>query len=58
MRYREIAESGPVAPAAPLTPEQARKRADRIDKAQDRLADAKAASTIKINAEKRKIMEI
>ncbi len=58
MRYREITESEPVKPSAPLTPAQSQRRAGRQQRAQAKLADTQAMAAIKINAEKRKINEI
>ena len=58
MRYLEIVEAEPVKPAKPLTPTQSRRRAERQQKAQAKLADTQAAAAITINAAQRKLNEI
>jgi hypothetical protein len=58
MRYREITEAEPVKLSAPLTPAQSRRRAEREQKAQSKLADTQALSVIRIEADRRKINEI
>lgn len=55
MRYREITENEPV---KPLTPNQARRRAARQQKAQIQLANTQAITAIKINAAKQKLSKI
>lgn len=58
MRYREITEGEPAQPVKPLTPKRARQRAERQQKAQDKLADTQATAAIKVNAARRKLSEI
>jgi hypothetical protein len=58
MNYREITETEPVKPSVPLTPTQARRRAERQQKAQARLTATRATAAIRINGEKEKLSEI
>lgn len=56
MRYFEIISEAK--PQKPLTPEQARKRADRLDAIQSKITDMKKTDNIKVNAQRRKMTEL
>jgi hypothetical protein len=55
MRYREIVEAKPV---KPLTPDRARKRAEKLAKAQAAMADTKTVNAIRLRKAKQRLSDI
>lgn len=58
LTIEQIAEAEPGQPVKPLTPAQSRTRAQRQQKAQAKVNDARAQAQIKINAATRAATEI
>lgn len=56
MRYFEIISEAK--PTKPLTPEQARKRAERLSAIQSKISDIQKTDNIKVNAQRKKIFDI
>lgn len=56
MRLRDLIDLlAEAKPTKPLSPEQARKRADRIRAAQDRVTDVQRTNAVKLDAARRKL---
>ena len=54
MRFQEIFEAEPASPQKPLTPEQARARAEKISRARATVNDVRAANALRLTVAAKK----